>query len=164
MIISQSAEYALRAAVLLSRAEGAPMTAQQLAESSRIPPDYLSKILQALRKAGIVTSQRGVNGGFVLAKEPRRTTVLEVVNALDPIERILSCPLKLTEHGTKLCPLHRKLDDAIATVEKAFGGTSLAQLSPADIPGADVCRQLVPADSPAPGRATKARKSAKVGP
>lgn len=159
MIISQSAEYALRAAVLLSRAEGSSMTAQQLADSSRIPPDYLSKILQALRKAGLLTSQRGVNGGFVLAKEPRRTTVLEVVNALDPIERILSCPLKLTEHGTKLCPLHRKLDDAIATVEKAFGGTSLAQLSPADIPGANVCSQLAPSGTPAPRRTTRARKT-----
>lgn len=140
MIISQSAEYALRAAVLLSRAEGAPMTTQQLAEVSLIPQDYLSKILQDLRRAGLVTSQRGVNGGFVLAKDPRKTTALEVVNALDPIERIHTCPLKLSEHGKKLCPLHRKLDEAIATVEKAFGSATLSQLAPTGAPEVDTCQ------------------------
>ncbi len=144
MIISQSAEYALRAAVLLSRAEGRPMTTQQLAETSRIPPDYLSKILQDLRRAGLVTSQRGVNGGFVLAKDPDRMTVLEVVNALDPIERIHTCPLKLSEHGTMLCPLHRKLDEAIATVEKAFGSATLSQLAPTGAPEVDTCQALHP--------------------
>src|SRR6185369_12131592 len=109
MIITQSAEYALRAAVVLARAETNAMTAPQLAEVAKIPVHYLSKVLQALRRAGVVSSQRGTGGGFVLSRPAAQITVLEVVNALDPIERIHTCPLKLKSHGTNLCALHRKL-------------------------------------------------------
>ena len=129
MIISQTAEYALRACVLLARSENVALTTPQLAETTKIPPHYLSKILQDLRAAGLVESQRGQRGGFSLQRPAERITVLEVVNAMDPIERIRTCPLKLAEHGTNLCALHRKLDEAIATVEKAFGSTTLAQLA-----------------------------------
>jgi Rrf2 family transcriptional regulator, nitric oxide-sensitive transcriptional repressor len=143
MIITQSAEYGLRASVVLARSEGSAMTAPQLAEVAKIPVHYLSKILQELRRAGIVSSQRGTGGGFVLAKPAAEITVLQVVNALDPIERIRTCPLKLEAHGTKLCALHRKLDDAIATVEKAFGGSTLAELAAAPDTGGDQgCAEL----------------------
>jgi Rrf2 family transcriptional regulator, nitric oxide-sensitive transcriptional repressor len=144
MIITQSAEYALRAVVVLARAEGAAMTAPQLAAASKIPVHYLSKILQELRRAGVVSSQRGTGGGFVLMKPPEETTVLDVVNALDPIERIRTCPLKLEEHGTNLCALHRKLDDAIAAVEKAFGASTLDQLAKAPPASATTCTALCP--------------------
>src|SRR3569623_2015332 len=108
MIISQTAEYALRAAVLLARAEGGAMTTPQLAATTKIPAHYLAKILQDMRRAGLVASQRGLRGGFMLARPAADITALEVINALDPIERIHTCPLKLKSHGTQLCPLHRK--------------------------------------------------------
>lgn len=141
MIISQTAEYGLRAAVLLARAGGA-LTTPQLAEASKIPAHYLAKVLQDLRRAALVSSQRGVGGGFVLGRPPSEITVLEVVNALDPIERITTCPLKLKAHGTNLCPLHRKLDDAIATVERVFGKTTLEQLATGAEGGSAVCDEL----------------------
>lgn len=142
MIISQTAEYGLRAAVLLARAEGTALTTPQLAEATKIPPQYLSKVLQDLRRADIVSSQRGAGGGFVLKRPAQQITVLEVVNALDPIERITTCPLKIKSHGTKLCPLHRKLDDAMATVEQAFGGSTLDQLAAEPESGSPVCTEL----------------------
>jgi hypothetical protein len=52
---------------------------------------------------------------------------LDVINAVDPIERIVVCPLGIEGH-TKLCPLHRRLDDAIAMVEKSFSETVVAEL------------------------------------
>ncbi len=143
MIISQTAEYALRAAVLLARAEGNALTTPELAEVSKIPAHYLAKILQDLRRAGVVASQRGAQGGFVLTRPATDINVLEVVNAIDPIERIRTCPLKIKSHGTKLCPLHRKLDEAIASVEKAFAGSTLDQLATQpDTTGA--CQALLP--------------------
>lgn len=148
MIISQTAEYALRAAVLLARSHGAAVTTPQLADASKIPPQYLSKVLQSLRRAGIVSSQRGTGGGFVLTRPPGEITALEVVSALDPIERIHSCPLNLAEHGTNLCPLHRKLDEAIATVQTAFGGATLDQLAVVPETGSAVCRALLPRHDP----------------
>jgi Rrf2 family nitric oxide-sensitive transcriptional repressor len=139
MIISQTAEYALRAAVLLARAEGGAMTTPQLAAASKIPAHYLAKILQEMRRAGLVESQRGLRGGFILARPAGDITALEVINALDPIERIHTCPLKLKSHGTQLCPLHRKLDDAIATVQSAFGASKLSDLAS---PAPNACRAL----------------------
>jgi Rrf2 family protein len=99
-----------------------------VAEATRVPPAYLSKVLQALSRGGIVKSQRGVGGGISLARPPEDLTILEVVNAVEPIQRIRSCPLGLKSHGVRLCPLHRRIDDAMATVEAAFGQTTLAEI------------------------------------
>jgi hypothetical protein len=51
-----------------------------------------------------------------------------VVNVVDPIERIDRCPLGIESHGATLCPLHKRLDDAIGLVEQAFGSTTIAEL------------------------------------
>lgn len=67
-------------------------------------------------------------GGFRLAKSPRETSILEVIQAVDPIERIRDCPLGLESHGTNLCPLHKRLDDAMALIENQFHATSIAEL------------------------------------
>jgi Rrf2 family protein len=127
-MVSQTAEYALRAAVCLGNQMGTPLTTQQIAEVTRVPAGYLSKVLQALGRAGIVSSQRGLHGGFVLARPLDELSVLEVVNAVDPIKRIERCPLGLRSHGTNLCPLHRRIDNAIALVEKEFGDCTVAML------------------------------------
>jgi len=55
-------------------------------------------------------------------------TVLDVVNTVDPIERIERCPLGLQSHGMNLCPLHKRLDEAIGFIEKAFAKTKIADL------------------------------------
>ncbi len=65
---------------------------------------------------------------MTLHKNPKDLTILEVVNAVEPIQRITTCPLGLASHGFRLCPLHRRLDNALAMVEKAFGGTTLAEV------------------------------------
>lgn len=127
MIFSQTVEYALRAAVWLAD-HGEGQTTQEIAEATKVPPSYLSKVLQNLRRAGIVHGQRGVGGGFTLARPPVEISILDVVQAVDPIERIRTCPLGIPSHGANLCPLHRKLDDAIGHVSSAFATTTLAEL------------------------------------
>lgn len=67
-------------------------------------------------------------GGMALVKTPEELTILEVVNAVEPIGRIRTCPLDLAAHGTHLCPLHKRLDSALAMVEEAFGSTTLAEV------------------------------------
>jgi DNA-binding IscR family transcriptional regulator len=54
--------------------------------------------------------------------------VLEVVSAVDPVQRIKTCPLGLAAHGEKLCSLHRALDDAARSVEEAFRATTIQSL------------------------------------
>lgn len=127
-MFSQTVEYALRAMVFLAGSPDVPRTTDQIAETTLVPRAYLSKVLQGLRDAGLLTSQRGVGGGVLLKKSPNELTILEVVNAVEPIQRIRTCPLGLASHGAHLCPLHNRLDAALAMVEKAFGSTTLAEV------------------------------------
>ncbi|MGK5086044.1 Rrf2 family transcriptional regulator [Bdellovibrionota bacterium FG-2] len=127
-MISQTAEYALRAILFMAEESDRPRTTQQIAEATKAPAGYLSKVLQNLSKANLVNSQRGLGGGFTLTRPPNELTIYEIVQAVDPLPRILSCPLKRKDHGKNLCPLHRKLDDATALVEKSFREVTVAEL------------------------------------
>lgn len=127
-MLSQTVDYALRAMVHLAAEAPATRTTSQLSEATQVPPAYLSKVLQGLVRAGFVRSQRGAGGGVAIAIAPEKLTILDVVNAVDPLERIHTCPLKISSHGPRLCPLHRRLDNAIATVEAAFASTTLAEV------------------------------------
>ncbi|HZL57348.1 MAG TPA: Rrf2 family transcriptional regulator [Bryobacteraceae bacterium] len=138
-MLSQTAEYALRAMVTLAGAKGGARTAQDLARDSRVPIDYLSKVLNSLTRAGIVTSRRGRGGGFQSVQPATQLTVLQVVSAVDPLKRIKTCPLGLKAHGANLCPLHRKLDDAVRSVEDAFASTTIASLLGQSFPQTSFC-------------------------
>jgi len=127
-MISQTVEYALRAVVHLASEAPASCKTQQIATITQVPAAYLSKVLQSLAKAKIVRSQRGIGGGVALAADPKVLSILDVVNAVDPLQRITTCPLGLKSHGTHLCPLHRRLDNAMAQVEAAFANTTLAEV------------------------------------
>ncbi len=127
-MFNQTVEYALRALVALASRPDHPQTNGQLAELTKVPAAYLSKVLQTLTKAELVATHRGAGGGFSLRKPAGKITILEAVNAVDPLVRIKTCPLGLKAHGKRLCPLHKKMDAAIAQMEEAFGSTTLADL------------------------------------
>ena len=127
-MLSQSVEYALRAVVHLASRMPESSTTEEIAAATRVPKAYLSKVLQGLGRAGVVHSRRGVGGGVSLVKEPGELTILEVVNAVEPLGRIKTCPLGLEAHGFRLCPLHRRMDDALAVMEAAFRETTLAEV------------------------------------
>jgi Rrf2 family protein len=126
-MISQTAEYALRAIVFLASQGGEARTVQQIAAATKVPAGYLSKVMQGLQRAGLVHSQRGLHGGFTLRVAADRLTVYDVVQAVDPIRRIERCPLGLKGH-VNLCPLHRRLDHAIGLVEEALRASTIAEL------------------------------------
>ena len=121
-MFSQTVEYALRAMVHLADRAGAYCTTDQISAATHVPKPYLSKVLLVLNRAGLIHSRRGVGGGTALTGDPASVT------AVEPLKRIRNCPLGLTTHGARLCPLHRRLDHAIASVEQAFGATTLAEL------------------------------------
>jgi Rrf2 family protein len=127
-VISQTAEYALRAVVYLAGHGGVPRTTAQIAQATHTPAGYLAKVMQSLSRAAVVHSQRGLKGGFTLAQDPDELSVLEVINAVDPIRRYPECPLGIASHGRRLCPLHYRLDQAAAMVQQAFDETMVAEL------------------------------------
>ena len=128
-MFSQSQEYALRAVVWLSQqAPEGPVGHLEIAQGTDVPASYLSKVLQALVRGSILNSKRGVGGGFQLARSPDELTVLEVVNAVDPIRRIDACPLGLKTHRDHLCPMHHRLDHALALVEEALSASTIREV------------------------------------
>jgi Rrf2 family nitric oxide-sensitive transcriptional repressor len=126
-MLSKTAEYALRATVWLARTPEKSESADQLAKAIQVPRRYLHKVLQDLVKAGLVRSQSGPGGGYTLNRDPELITILDVINAVGPIERIRHCPLGLLSH-TSLCPLHQELDKAFAATEAAFSRVTVAQV------------------------------------
>lgn len=127
-MLSQTVEYALRAVIQLAYNQPNLCSTSHIAEKTQVPPAYLSKVLQSLVKAGIVYSQRGVGGGMTLQIPAEKLTILDVVNAVDPIKRIHTCPLNFRTHGAQLCPLHRRLDRAMSRLEDEFRNTTLAEI------------------------------------
>lgn len=137
-MLSKTAEYALRVAYWLARNPDNPASAERLSEITQIPRRYLHKVVQDLVRAGLVRSQPGPGGGYAFDRPPQTTSILDVVCAVAPIERITHCPLGLPSH-TSLCPLHRELDNAFGATEKALGRVTLAQLLQSTSPIVPLC-------------------------
>lgn len=126
-MLPKTAEYALRMVACLAADASQPAAAEFLSERTQVPRRYLHKVLQDLVRAQLVQSRPGPGGGYSLAREADSLTILDVVNAVSPLERIRHCPLGLPSH-TALCPLHRELDQAYAATETAFSRVTIGQL------------------------------------
>ena len=128
-MFSQTAEYALRAVVWLSaNSDNGPVGNQRISAATQVPATYLAKILQELVKAGLVSSRRGAGGGFELACDASETTVYDVVNAVDPIDRFTDCPLKLATHSKKRCRMHASMDEAVEQVIEVLSNHTIEDL------------------------------------
>lgn len=161
-MLSKTAEYALRATVWLARDPGRTESAERLAGAIRVPRRYLHKVLQDLVEAGLIRSQPGPGGGYTLSRDPATISILDVIEAVDPIERILGCPLGLETH-TSLCPLHLALDRAYAAMEDAFAKVSLADVlrqPSAIVPLVEVTKGRPSTGTPVQARAERGRRRA----
>ncbi len=161
-MFSRTVEYALRAMVYLASQGQGPQSTSAIARATQVPPAYLAKVLQSLGRSGLVVSQRGLRGGVALARSPAELRILEVVNAVEPLRRIRTCPLGLAGHGSRLCPLHGRMDAAVAQVESALQATSLAEILAEPTASVPLCNFPAPPDSLPPtacaGRPGRKRK------
>jgi Rrf2 family protein len=84
MRVSAKVDYAVRAAIELAVAAGeGPVKGERIATAQAIPPKFLENILLDLRHAGLVASQRGIEGGYWLARPPEEITVADVIRAVE---------------------------------------------------------------------------------
>lgn len=126
-MLPKTAEYALRTVALLASAPDRSAPADFLAEKTKVPRRYLHKVLQDLVKAKLVGSKSGPGGGYSLLMHVDEVSILDVINAVAPLERIRHCPLGLPSHTT-LCPVHKELDLAYQRTEEAFSKVTIGQL------------------------------------
>ncbi|MEM8757669.1 MAG: Rrf2 family transcriptional regulator [Planctomycetota bacterium] len=128
-MFSKTTQYALRAATYLGQQPGRRVTSQEVAGAAGVSVKYMAKVMLQLSNAGVVESQRGPTGGFWLTADPAETSLLDIVSAIEPIQRIHECPLKLERHCDELCPLHSALDGLAEAAQNRLAATMLTDLA-----------------------------------
>lgn len=129
--LTKRADYGLMAIhFIASHGEDGAVSAKRIAEQFQIPPERLAKILQRLAKKGLITSHNGPKGGYVLTRPADRTTVGQVVRALEGPIRIVSCLA-----GDEDCPqytncsLRTPVQRLQASISDLLDAMTLAELS-----------------------------------
>ena len=163
-MLSTTAEYALRIMIHLAEANGEQLTSEEISIATKVPGDYTVKVLQWLGKEGLVLGHRGRRGGFRLDCNPKKITLLDVVNVIDPLERISQCPLGREAHNSALCPLHKRIDEVIAMLQDTLGGMTLTSVidgtpGPTLCPPEDVAITVSAKRSKLPKRKVQAKKT-----
>ena len=132
MILSQTAEYALRAVLYVAQNDQHNLVrVADIAEALKIPRNYLSKILHILARAGILASSRGKTGGFRLAVPADQLALLDLIQAFDTIEERRWCLLGrpvCSDHQP--CAAHERWKHTAETVSTFFRSTTIADLLP----------------------------------
>ncbi len=132
MNLSQKCQYAVRAVMELAKQYGqGPVAISQIATNQAIPQRFLENILNDLKPTGLIESRRGVQGGYMLAKDPAAITVGEVIRLVEgPLD-----PVKCTgDRNNSYCPLKENCalihlwNRAKAAVEAVYDGVSFRDL------------------------------------
>ncbi len=136
--ITAKVDYAVRAVIELAAADGSQLKGEQLADRQAVPLKYLENILADLRRAGIVRSQRGADGGYRLAKPADEVTVADVIRAVEgPLADVHGTPPEEIDYPGAARPLR---DVGVAT--RAALRTVLETVTVADIANADLPRPV----------------------
>jgi Rrf2 family transcriptional regulator, nitric oxide-sensitive transcriptional repressor len=120
-MFSQTVEYALRAMVQLAADSPAASTTKAIAAKTKVPSAYLAKVLQSMRRAALIHSRRGVGGGVTLARAPKDVSLLDVIDAVEPLRRTRG-------KSRASSPLQRTLNNALGQVRETFASVSLADM------------------------------------
>ena len=130
MILSQTAQYAVRAIIYLSEHESeAPLRVDDIAGGLDVPRNYLSKILHVLARAGLLTSTRGPRGGFELARAAESLPLAEVVEHFDHTPDERQCLLgRESCSDRKPCHAHGRWKEVAVAVRSFLDETSIAEL------------------------------------
>jgi Rrf2 family protein len=130
LILSGTAEYALRAIIYLAQhGQNGRVAAAEVSEALEIPANYLGKILHELARAGVLDSCRGKRGGFALAIPPEQLSLLRVVSLFDRVGEEPRCLLGRDECSDKSpCAAHQRWKGVSQQVTSFFQDTTVADL------------------------------------
>ncbi len=133
MIINQATDYGFRAVCYLAQQpQGEVVEAHTIAQNIVVPIRFLLKIMPSLIKAGIVKSQRGVGGGYMLARAPQEITLLNVLEAIEGPIRLNRClidPDYCSRNAAAYCEIHDALADIQKKLSQEFDRYNFADLA-----------------------------------
>jgi Rrf2 family protein len=119
--VSATVDYALRAAIVLARAHGRPVTVAEIAAQEELPTRFLSATLASMRHSGLLCSRRGGSGGFWLARPPSQISVADLICSVDGTVVDLGA---VSEGSTA-----QVWQEAASRLEAFLAATSLAELA-----------------------------------
>jgi Rrf2 family protein len=127
--LSKKADYGLIALKHLARHTEESVSAREIAKEYRIPAELLAKILQRLARKGLVLSQQGTHGGYVLARDPSQISIVDVIEALDGPIGITPCERGSSCEQLELCSVRDPLMMVRAKMVRILGDTSIYELA-----------------------------------
>ena len=134
MRTTAKADYAVRAAVELAAA-GELVTAEHIAKAQGIPVNFLENILRDLRRAGVVESRRGQQGGYALARPADETSVADVIRAVEgPLANVRGLPPEELEYVGSAAKLRDVWVALRASVRSVLEQVTLADLARGELP------------------------------
>jgi Rrf2 family protein len=132
-MLSNSCRYGIRAVIYLaSQPKSAGMTGiKKISDDLDLPMPFLAKILQQLAKQKILASSKGPHGGFSLLKDPKKITLLDIVNSIDGYDVFTNCVMyngSCMENDKKKCPLHDDYEKPRAELISLFTNKTIFDL------------------------------------
>ncbi|HEY8546374.1 MAG TPA: Rrf2 family transcriptional regulator [Acidimicrobiales bacterium] len=135
MRITARVDYGVRAAIELAAAERPPVKGETLADRQAIPGKYLENILADLRRAGLVASQRGADGGYRLARPADTISVADVIRAVEgPLADVHGTPPEEVDYPGPAKSLQKVWVATRAALRGVLEEVTLADLAVDDIP------------------------------
>jgi FeS assembly SUF system regulator len=131
--LTKKADYGLIAMRHLAQCAGSgsgSCSAKDLAEIYHLPQEALAKILQKLTKAGLLVSQYGTNGGYTLARDPRRISAFEVIRAIEGPMFMTSCSITVHRCGQSArCTVREPLRKVSRSIEEVLDRLTIWELT-----------------------------------
>ncbi len=140
--LTKKADYGLIAMRQLAQhAESGSYSAKNLADICGLPEEVLAKILQRLTKAGLLISQYGTNGGYTLARDPRKISAFEVIRAIDGPLFMTSCSTTQNDcDQSPRCTVREPLRKVSRSIEEVLSRLTIWEMSE---PGPEHVPELV---------------------
>lgn len=129
--LSKKIEYGIQALQYMANNTGSVISTKEISEQLNIPYDFLSKTLQILNKNGIIISQQGIKGGYILARDPKSTTVAEIIKALEENTMIVDCLADDQENCDRIniCTIKNPMNKLQEKINYLLNNTTIAEFS-----------------------------------
>jgi Rrf2 family protein len=135
--ISAKVDYAVRALLALADADGGPLPGASIASAQGLPSKFLEGILAELRRAGIVASQRGAEGGYRLARPAAQITIADVMRAIDgPLAEVRGVRPEQASYQGAARSLQEVWIAVRASLREVLDHTTLADVASGELPAA----------------------------
>jgi Rrf2 family protein len=133
--VSAKADYAIRAMVELAAAGGGPLKADRLSQAQEIPVKFLENIMTDLRNAGLVRSQRGIEGGYWLARPAEEINLAQVIRAVDgPLANVRGRRSEEVSFSGTAEPLREVWVAVRASLRRVLEAVTLADVAAGELP------------------------------